>query len=209
MAPTLVAYHGTISDINDIFVHTLAIEDEGQGAEAVAQGAVNAMTAAWEAGSPATLKASTGSNCTYTHVTAAEILDLSTGTLAASVRRDFSPAMQGSSTSNPPAQVSCAVSLTAGTYANGAPVKGRFYLPLVTVAPDTGLYSSSTVAVVANAMGVLADELVNSALVTPSVWSRKLAALQPLSLIRVGNIPDTIRSRRNSGAEVYVDVLTP
>lgn len=207
MAPTLLAFHGTLSDVPDIFVHTLAIESNGQSQEGVAIAGVQAWNAAMTAGNGSSLAGNMSDATTYTHVTAATILDLSEGTLAASTRRDFDPAISGTNVAPVPGQVSCAVSWTAGTYANGSPVRGRMYLPGVVTGGANGKYTAATVAAVANAMGVLVTELRNFGLVEPAVWSRKLAALQPITAARVGEIPDTIRSRRNGGAENYVDVV--
>lgn len=207
MAPMLTAIHGTIADVPDIFVFTMAVDDGDQGQAATAAAQVNAFTTALTVGAPDSLQARIGNNFTFTHATAAEILSLSLGTLAAASRADFDPAITGTSINNPPAQVSCCVSWTGGNYANGTPIRGRSYLPGVQTATDTGLYASTTQATVANAIGQWVTQLNDFGLVVPSVWSRKLAALSPISAARVGRIPDTIRSRRNGGAENYVDVV--
>lgn len=85
-------------------------------------------------------------------------------------------------------------------------MKGRFYLPPMTTAAmlPNGLVNPGTTAGVLERVKAFLDALF-TAQHWPCVWSRTVQDLaNPVSLIRVGDRFDTIRSRRNATPEVYV-----
>jgi hypothetical protein len=97
-----------------------------------------------------------------------------------------------------------AVSLTAGVRANGTPRKGRFYLPTFGggINPTTGLMEQT---ITDRVVDLVVDyvEALRGAGLDPGVWSRTEATFATLTMIRVGNKPDTIRTRRNAEPEEY------
>jgi hypothetical protein len=121
--------------------------------------------------------------------------------------------VRGTSTSGQAPQTSVAVSLTAGNRPNGTPIKGRFYLPPLTsfVAGNVegaGRYPAATVAAVGGLIAQYFNALRGQGDV-PSVWSRRLANVTAVTNARVGDVPDTIRSRRNALPEAYTSVWAP
>jgi hypothetical protein len=54
----------------------------------------------------------------------------------------------------------------------------------------------------ANSAKILIDNL-NSGGYTVGIWSRKLNAVQAVTQLRVGNVPDNISRRRGDMLEVY------
>lgn len=207
MANYLAGYHGTIKDHADEFVHTMALVagagDQGTLAEDVA----DAFTAFYNDGSNATWRTQQSNAITYTHVTVAEILDLTAGTLAAANRVSLPAGLIGGLTTVPPSQVACAVSTRGGTYANGTPVRGRYYLPLIVPSVTSGLFLAPGALTIAQAALQLHQDLIAGAGASPAVWSRKLGSLSTIEEYRVGTVPDTIRSRRNNTAETYQTVV--
>lgn len=209
MPNLLAGFHGTIQGVPDEFVHTLAVTWPGDEQSAAATQLATAFETAFAMLPDDSWAPAISGAVTYTHVTVAEILNLSTGELAAASRANLTAGMAGTGPRQPPAQVACAVSLTAGVYANGTPVKGRFYLPLPTIDATTGLMSATTQGQVLDGTIALFDEMNGTSSFVPCVWSRKLAELQPVTMVRAGRVPDTIRSRRNNTAEEYIQSAWP
>jgi hypothetical protein len=200
---------GTIatSTIGEIFQHSIAINSsETQGAVATLLG----TTFGSNFGTASTLLAGTlGPLVTYTEVTAATINDLHGVTkpvLQAATHNVFGTPLVGAlAGSQMPAQNSVAVSLTAGAKPNGAPYKGRFYLP-PTIAANVqadGLLLGTTRTRLTTWAGQFLNALKGAGL-TPCVWSRQDGVLSPVVQTRVGDRVDTIRSRRNKGVEAYL-----
>ena len=212
----LCSLRGTISEtsLGEIFSHSLVIASTKSAAQVA-----GVITAAWEAalntGSAPTLRQRFPSSVKWVEGTAAQILDLNTGKLAPAAHVRYGTAWVGTHGSPMlPSQTAVAISLMGGTHANGTPLKGRFYLPPLTVA-----------AVDSSNKGML-DDLVLAGIVTActtflntifaggdeaSVWSRKDGTVHRVTQLRVGNKFDTIRKRRNALPETYTIAtgLTP
>lgn len=146
----------------------------------------------------------------YTEVSAAQVLNLSTGTLTAAFHEPMTADLIGDATTGValPLQCAVAVTLVAGTRPNGTPLRGRFYLPAPqgTVAAYSSAGQLTTTAQTAclDFVEALLNELTSTvAFRAPQVWSRSLATTQTIEEIRVGRIVDTIRSRRNALDESY------
>lgn len=226
MANYLCTLRGTLAagTVGEIFSHSLPIQSTTDQA-GVASALVTAWNGVWAqaGGQIANLF---HPSVTYTEATCAGIMDL-TGTdpakpwpkLMKANHASFAPPLAGTALTNAlPSQNSIAVSTTGGTYPNGTPIKGRFYLPgLATGALQAtdGLITLATQNELADAMDMFIRTLASSGH-TACVWSRGIKAdplyssFAPMLTIRVGNRVDTIRRRRNKMPEVYVErsVLT-
>lgn len=205
MPNLLLNYMGEL-EAGEIFIHSLAVDSGLVGQEAAAALAGGAMT---DAQGTNPLGISISSDVTYSSCSAAEILDLSSGTLAAANHYEFlSNEFSGSGTGGA-YQVAMAISLTAGVRPNGTPLRGRFYMPVIgTSAQNSGNFTGAMITEVGDFVSDWFDNLVTQGL-QPSVWSRALGALQPVTAVRIGDTIDTIRSRRNSLPENYETVWTP
>lgn len=201
----LLSWRGTIEGVDDIFAHTMAVVSDETDQAAVAQAAADAMEDALSTNGGAGLISTI---VAYTEATAAEILDLSLGTLAAASHVMYATPIPGAGGNGIPPQVATCISLTAGTRPNGTPLRGRFYLPTpgnASLQADGTFNTTVQGEYLAFATGLVGA--LSGALVFPHVWSRSLALMQPVGEVRVGNVPDVIRSRRNSGPETYVSSL--
>lgn len=205
-----VALHGTLASIAEIFTHTLAINST-----APAEGlALEVLTEFEEAFTDASIgwQAATSNTVTYTHATAAEILTLTdpNPALAAASRANATTPFSGSGASQIP-QAALAVTLVAGTYPNGTPLRGRYYLPVPSTSQlqtGSGLLTTAAQTLFLEGQSNFLDRL-SSLGHTPCVWSRKLGSLQIVDTVSVGNRVDTIRSRRNAGLEDYSSLPVP
>jgi hypothetical protein len=106
-----------------------------------------------------------------------------------------------------PLQTACCVSLL--TARAGATGKGRFFLPQLAKSLDGAfLYQAGDCTLVATAArGFITDvNAVLSAGGTPLkvVVASSKGYLTPVTQVKVGRVPDTMRSRRNAMAESYV-----
>lgn len=139
----------------------------------------------------------------YDAVIANEITDLSTGDLNAG---HISPATISGAGGVLPPQLSVTFSLTAGSRPNGAPIRGRFYLPTPSdgALDGNGTLDTSGQTFYASWGGNYLDDLIGLG-ITPCVWSRTLALMSPVTSARVGSVVDTIRTRREQLPENYVD----
>lgn len=205
MANYLTTLRGTIvpNTLGEIFSHSLAIVS-ASSASVVATEVRDAWQAQWVAEVPP-LSADFSAGITYTEATAAEILQLFTGTFSAAQHVPFSPVRPGTGAGEMlPSQTAIAVSLTAGLRANGTPMKGRFYLPAPTEAATdaNGMVALALQQRIADYMGQFISTLQASGH-TPCVWSRSEGRLASIDSIRVGNKFDTIRRRRNALPETY------
>ena len=207
----LVAFRGTIDNVDDIFSHSLAV-DSFESDPVVVADTIRDMWVDVVTGTNG-IEGGLSQTVTYTEVTAAEILDLNLGTLAAAYHSEFATPPEGAGAPGP-AQVSMCVSLTAGTRPNGTPIKGRFYLPTAAsgITSTDGLFAQGATQGYATRLGQFLDDL-NAAGFVPCVWSRALGILSTVGVggdassgLRIGRTPDTIRTRRNSLPEEY---LTP
>lgn len=201
----LTTLRGTIipNTLGEIFSHSLAISSSST-AQVVAQEIHDAWQAQWVAEVPP-LSGDFPTGITYTESTAAEILGLTDGRLAAAVHVPFSPTRPGTGAGEMlPSQVAVAVSLYAGLRANGTRMKGRFYLPAPTEAQTTanGELMLTFQQRVADYMSQFITTLQASGHY-PCVWSRTEGRLSTVDGIRVGSKFDTIRRRRNHLPEIY------
>lgn len=206
----MTVYHctlrGTIDSgtVGEIFSHSLGIES-GFTTDVVAQAVHDTWITLW--GSDALgIGTFFTPQITYTEVTAAQVIDPMVPDLGAAVHKAFVPPLTGRAVGNMlPSQCSVAVSLTAGTRPDGRPFKGRFYLPTPHVAAldPSGLLPSASTTNLAIMLRDWLDSLTSLGHY-PSVWSRTVDDLvNPVTLVRVGNRVDTIRSRRNRFPETY------
>lgn len=187
----------------EIFSHSLAIVSAST-ATVVAQEVRDSWQTQWVAEVPP-LSADFPTSVTYTEATAAEILNLFEGTLAAAQHSPFSPTRPGTGTGEMlPSQTAVAVTLVAGLRANGTPMRGRFYIPAPTEAATdaNGMLQLAFQQRVADYMGQFITGL-QAKQHTPCVWSRTEGRLATVDSIRVGNKFDTVRRRRNNLPETY------
>lgn len=213
MAPYLVALRGTLQagTVGEIFSHSIAVESAAEPS-ALAAAVATAWEAEW-AGPNGAIAHHFPPGVVYTEVTAAPIIELAPPTkLFVAWHQPFATGLAGTSLAGSiPTQNAIAVSLTAGQRANGQYYKGRFYLPSpARDAIDTasGLLTTVAQTEIQNSMVAFVDNLHNTGH-DVSVWSRMSMGapsglLSPIQLLRVGNRVDTIRRRRNSSAETYL-----
>lgn len=213
MAAFLLSFLGTQNSGNEIFVHTLAL-DEGTASfpsqDDVADAALDAITAFLEATNVRSVFPST---TRWTEVKAARILNLTTGTLFAATTRPVpigtGTGLAGANSALPP-QCAEAVSLRGAPRSNGTPTKGRFYLPGISAgsAPG-GIIDSSVRGILQVGLSAMFDQL-NSDIQdrAPQVWSRKDGVTRTVEAFAVGSVVDTIRTRRNAlpEAKTWIDV---
>lgn len=207
MATILLSYRGNITGIPDQFVHTLTCQAPSVDLPAQAANAVAAHEAAVLAHS--SVYSEVSSTVDYVDATAAEVLDLSTGALSAAATAQYVTPPAGTGPALP-AQIALAVSLVGGTRPNGVPLRGRFYLPPISAGAlaNDGKVSSSDRSAFAAFLGTWFSELAERDL-QPGVWSRTLGTWQALTSARLGDVPDTIRTRRNGAAETYSTITVP
>lgn len=211
MANYLTTLRGTIhaSALGEIFSHSLAVTSNDEPS-AVAQGIRDAWHGVYKVGA-SKLDPHFHTGVIYTEATAAEILNLTNGDLAAAAHSLFSPPDAGIGTNlSLPSQTAIAVSIRGGTHANGTPVKGRFYLPPPTnsVMTAEGLLDPSIATLIRTQMK-LYFSLLTAAGIIPCTWSRKDGALRGITELRVGNKLDTVRRRRNALPETYSVTTIP
>jgi len=209
MANYLTTMRGTLAggSLTEIFSHSLTIVSPSEPSQLAAD-----IVEAWSEwfddplGAMANLFPST---VTYNEATVAAILDLTEGTVMAATHGAMPLGMVGTNASGPiPSQNSVAISLHAGYRANGAPLKGRFYLPGVAkdqLEPASAFLLPATAGALASGVFGYFGALIARGH-TPSVWSRTEAKINPVTMIRVGGKVDTIRRRRNRGAETYQEL---
>ena len=126
------------------------------------------------------------------------------------------PAVAGGGAGQVPAQNALAISLIGNENPRGLAGRGRFYLPPITgmsALDTTGRLNPADVLRVANAAKKLVDDInaVHKSLGVQYAWVGNTSAgkgsrpgrQQVVSEIRVGNVVDTVRSRRRSIQEVY------
>lgn len=205
MSSYLVTFSGTLYS-SEIFSHTLAVDSTGlSNAGEVLDMAVplleDVMTdsSAWGG--------LLDSTTVYTEVSVAQI-NLTTGHVGVASRADVDlPGDSGgiSGGVNMPPQIAICVSLTAGTYASGKTVRGRFYIPGPLLQMDTqGRFNTAQQAAALKGAGDLVFGFNNETeLTAPQVWSRADGTTHTVETVRVGRIADTVRSRRNSLPEEY------
>jgi hypothetical protein len=207
MADYITTLRGTIATgvLGEIFSHSLAIRSSAT-MTTLAEDLKNSWNNTWQAG---------GSNLSlyfppeveYTEATAATIIDWTLPKVSAAFHASFPVGTTGANINGMlPAQNAVAVSLVAGVRDNGVPLRGRFYLPTLgqdTVEATSGVLLTSVQTAIAGGIRSFFNALTSQGH-TPCVWSRTTGAFQPVTLMRVGNRVDTIRSRRNAGVEAYV-----
>lgn len=205
MPNLLLTHRGVIG--GEIFLHSLAVDSGVIGQDVAAAQANAAFRTAWEA--QAALTGNFGDAVEYQEVTAAEILDLSAGTLTAASHAVFATDPPSGTGPTGAYQSTAAISLQAGVRPNGTPLRGRFYLPTIsTTAQTDGRLGSSAIAALEAWVADWFTELTNVSL-QPSVWSRSLGVVQPVTNVRLGDVIDTIRSRRNGLTENYTGISFP
>lgn len=207
--PYYCTIRGTIqtATLQEIFQHGVAVD-----ATATASGVCDIIESTFRAAfgtSQSKLSGMVSTGITYTEVTAAQINDpfgLADPVLQAATHKVFAPVLTGLGSGNMlPAQSTVAVSLTGGTRPNGAPYRGRFYLPpgpVSLVGADGKL--SSTARTQTNSWAGEWLNAMRAAGASPCVWSRKDGVLSPVTQSRVGDRVDTMRTRRNKGVESYL-----
>ena len=206
MVNYLITHNWAFGPGDEIQMHSLVVQTDIADQAQVAQEAQDAFEAPF-ADPSVSIAGILSSDVTYNFTTAARIIDLSLGTLAAaSTVFASAPPVEGTGDQNA-AQVALAVSLNAGFRPNGQPLRGRFFLPTIAgqAFDADGRLSGVLQGIVRDFVQAWFGGL-DAATLTPSVWSRSLATVQAVTGARIGNVPDTIRSRRNQLPESYVDV---
>lgn len=206
MANYLCTLRGRLASagVGEIFSHSFAVMSNAEPSM-VSTAVASSWNTVWFSG-PTSLAGEFPTAVVYEEATAALILGLTDGRLGAAYHTPFEPDCAGSNTSGThPTQVSVAVSFRAGFRPNGTPLKGRTYMPGLSVDRTdaaTGLILSSA----QNVLLLQWETFVNGLSAgghNVAVWSRTMGAVQAVTQVRVGNRMDTIRSRRNSQAEQY------
>lgn len=208
MANYLVTLKGTLVPTAqaEVFLHTCAVVSAAtQGV--VAQDAAEVWEAVW-AGPGGQIANSFPASTRYDEAMAAEILDPFTGRLTAATHVPFTTPLIGTNLTGLVAnQLALCVSMRAGFRANGTPLRGRTYLPMAAVDgvdTGTGHLKTAYVSVIGDGWADFVTGMGQRGHPV-CVWSRKEGRLQTVDLVRMGNIIDTIRSRRNSTNESYQD----
>lgn len=121
------------------------------------------------------------------------------------VEYQYSPGYRGTVTSSTISPfLSMRVSLDDGT--RNRRRKGGFYLPLYSGAlSQNGRYSSTIQNNLLSSCTSFFGTLKGlSGVIDIGVWSRKDGAVWPVDRVRIGDVPDVIRSRKNALVESYV-----
>jgi hypothetical protein len=208
MTNYLTTVRGTLNtaSLKEIFVFTIPGVATGDSLT-VATGVKSAFATAW-AGTPS-LSTLVDSRTVFTEVTAAEILNMNTGTLKAASHVPFTPTLQGSSPAALPSQLAVCISTAGGSKPNGTPYRGRFYLP----GPQAAAISSTNGLLAVPASWLSFSKAFFLAMIAnsfvPAVWSRKDGNMNIITQLRVGDRVDTIRTRRNELAETYTTTTIP
>lgn len=202
----------TTSNWSEIFSHSLAIQSAAS-ADAVAGQMRTQWSNIWGTGASG-IGNIFPTPVVYTEVTVAQILAVSgdtVPTVGAAVHAPFTPPLPGRSPAAMlPPQNAIAVSLTGGAKANGAPHKGRFYLPVPAtdhVLTDGKLNTVDRDLLATNLLAFF-DVLTQNG-IYPSIWSKKYEELALVSTLRVGDRIDTVRRRRNAHVEAYAVEAVP
>lgn len=123
------------------------------------------------------------------------------------IYHEVDPGVAGTGNANHPPQVALAISLRTARQ-RGRAHAGRFYIPVgQSVAPADGRLSVADATSIAGA----ATTLISSINAVDPQWNVGVASsvgegrLQPVTHVRVGRVLDTIRSRRTSLDEGYVE----
>lgn len=208
MTNYLVTLRGQLGfpTLAEIFAHSFAVQSAASQ-ETLAGAVRTYWQNAWGSGATG-LGQHWSTQVSYTEVTTATILDLSNltkPTVSAATHAPFEPPLVGGSASGMmPTQCSLAVSISGGLKPNGAPAKGRFYLPAPAVQnllTDGTLNTTPQQSIGTNLESFFTAMNLNGHVM--SLWSRKFAVMHIVTQMRVGNKIDTIRSRRNQLPEVY------
>lgn len=220
MAQYLVSFRGTLAagTLSEVFSHGLPIESFAEPS-VVAQQIWDTFETEW-------IFAVTGLGLyfpplvSYVETVVSPILDLTDspdnpddGKLGAATHFQGGPlAGLGPAGEVMPSQNAVAVSMTGGTYPNGTPVKGRFYLPGVATTfldPANGKLTQAAHEGIAFSVHRFLANIKTLGHV-PNVWSRwapkhgsTTGFFRPVTQLRVGDRVDTIRRRRNSAPELY------
>jgi hypothetical protein len=207
MADFLTTLRGTIAPavVSEIFSHSLAIRSNADST-VLAEDVKNSWNNTWQVGGP-NISLYFPLEVEYVEATAALILDPVTPKVSAAYHASFPAGTTGANINGMmPAQNAVAVSLQAGVRDNGTPLRGRFYLPTLgqdTVEGTSGVLLPSVQQGIADGIRSFLTALETQGH-TPCVWSRTLGSVSPVTLMRVGNRVDTIRTRRNHGVETYI-----
>lgn len=206
MAVYLATISGTLNDGAEAFSYSLAFDSTVQTDDSATLAAVKAAhdAAMGTSGFLGIFPDSTA----WKNIKVAKVINLSTGTLFAGLNQAINH-VGGNSTSSqqPPSQLALAASLVGGPRANGTPYRGRFYLPFpVWGTPNTGdgiLGTASQTTILAYC-STLIDQIND----VPSgrrvvVWSRKDGLTSNVTAVKLGRVPDVIRSRRRDLPEQY------
>lgn len=124
------------------------------------------------------------------------------------VVRELDPPVAGSGSNNPPPQNALAITLDTGLR-RGRAHAGRFYVPCFSSGlTSSGVLGSAVAGIYATNAGIMLDNL-NDALAPWQVGvvsDLGSGAQHRVTAVRVGQVIDTIRSRRTSLPEGYVSV---
>jgi hypothetical protein len=218
MPSYLLTFRGTVCAGSEEFSHSLTVDDAGTGDPTPETIAAVGVEAVQEMLAVSTFNSLFPTGTVWTTVTAAEILNLSDGTLSAAFNAALPTALTGQGAQTLPPQCAVAVSLVAGTYANGTPLRGRFFLPTpsaLAISSTTGQLASAAQTGILDGVEAFLNHFVQpTRSMAPQVWSRGphaeskaprgMSSTQTVETVSVGKIVDTIRSRRGDLPEAYV-----
>lgn len=207
----LANIHGDFKSGAEQFQHSLAISDDGVSSQSNLADTFAADVD--QAFTSSDLMSQLSSMWRYTHITIAEVLSQAPVRLAAATTKALPTVRAGTSSNRTlPPQCAVVVSLIADPYANGTPVKGRMFMP----PPGGGLGmmdDGSLITSVQDHYGAFAADLcgaVNNVdeLRFAAVWSRQGpgkgdGTAHKIQHIKIGNVVDTVRSRRSALKETY------
>lgn len=214
MTAYLCTLRGTIATaaLSEIFSHSFSVISGASQATVAADLAANWLETLTTSGSPPGLRSVFPPPVIYTDATAAEMLayEPPTPRLAAATHVAITPTAGTGGGIMLPSQCAIAVSITAGTKPNGAPAKGRFYLPGPSgsnVETTTGRLASGTDVFVRDRIADFWSKMRADGH-DPALWSRVRGTVVGWDYIRVGRTIDTVRRRRNALPETYSTGVT-
>lgn len=138
----------------------------------------------------------------------ANLFDIATGLQITdpTVEHTYSPFLRGASTTIEfPITTSYRVSMDDGTRNRRA--RGGFYVPRPTLAVGyNGRFNDTNVGQALATAVTMLDAFVSTAAFDVGVWSRAGQSLTPSTRVRIGDVPDNIRRRKNDLRENYQSV---
>lgn len=170
---------------------------------------VDATTARWASSGATVIRAELGATSSIVRHRAYAYA--ASGPAVATATSTSGLPIAGSGTGVHPFQISRAVSLTTNLASRRA--RGRFYWPalVASVSTTTGKSTPPTglVGAWAQLLSDWGSDAPGDVVLTPVIYSRVGDALNEVSSVRIGDVLDTQRRRRDGLVESYVSALVP